>query len=486
MKKPDPEAWPEVARALYTENKGHSLHIRVLELLNDCSIRKVLVACSGGADSVFMLCQLWAQKEDLGIQLVVAHYNHCWRGEDSESDEEFVREMAHQLRCPFVTEARAENEPAMTETSARSLRIRFLRAAAGEYGCQCIAFGHQLDDILETQLQRLGRGSGVDGLAAPRPVHFFEEYPVHVRPLLHMRASTIRETLKENSIAWREDASNKNTQISRNALRHFVIPQLQDALKHDLIKGAARSRELLEEDAVALNQLAMKFLPEAFQKSSCLERSALRATPKALVRRALIAWTSSHHLSASLSAAAIEQLINAIYSEKEGFRLSAGSFFIVVDASTVQIESVDLCVLPLKPCSLKAGESATLSTGAILETEFIPVDGKLLERLSSGTVDVSCEAYVASAPGQVFQIRAREPGDFFQPLGAPGSKKLKDCLIDRKIPARERNLLPLVVTDSGTILWVPGLPPSQSRKINAKTKMALKLTYNTRKSSLAI
>ena len=473
--------WPESVRRLCERAEDASLHFKVKEFLAGSECKRVLAACSGGADSVFMFCLLWAQAKTLGIELVVAHYNHRWRGEDSDEDARFVEEVSRQLECPFIMDTRPESDLTMTETSARSLRIEFLRAAAREEDCQCIAFGHQQDDILETQLQRLARGSGADGLAAPRAVHFFDAYPTHIRPLLHLRASMIREALRKNSIPWCEDASNQDVTIARNALRHSVIPGLLDVLEHDASKGAARSRELLEEDAVALDQLARELLPEAFRGSELLKRSALSAIPRALTRRALIAWLSAHQLSASLCAAAIDRLVDAVYANKADFRLSAGASFVVTNASSVTIESEDGLNLLLEPCSLKAGKSVVLSTGALLETELVPVDEILRKRIAKGTIDMHCEAYVAAAPEQIFQIRSRQPGDSFRPLGAPGSKKLKDCFIDRQIPVRERNLLPLVVTESGAIAWVPGLPPADDLKINATTKIALKLTYKTRK-----
>lgn len=476
--------WVESVRLLHRKFGSDSLHLKVLEFLRKPDCKRVLIACSGGADSVFMLCQLWARAAPLGIQLTVAHYNHRWRGEDADLDAKFVEEMALQLKCPFVKEARSEGKSITTETDARSLRIRFLRAMARVHDCQCIAFGHQQDDILETQLQRLARGSGTEGLAAPRPVHSFENHPTHIRPLLHLSASTIRAALQKSLIVWREDASNKNTGIPRNALRHSVIPSLQNALQRDVSRGAARSRALLEEDVVALEQLAREAFPEAFEPGEFLKTAALRNAPRALSRRALSAWLNAHKLIASLSAAAIDQLINAIYSGQKKNRLSAGAFFIEFDTTTIRIESAESPDIMLEPCSLRVGESVALSTEAVLETEVVTVDEALLRRLQMGLIDSACEAYITLPLEQVFQVRARRPGDSLRPLGAPGTKKLKDWLIDRRIPIRERNRLPLVITDSGAIVWVPGLPPADIMKINAATKMALKLTYKTRKTTL--
>jgi len=474
---------PESAGALYKHSVDAPLHFKVKALLASLECKRVLVACSGGADSVFMLCQLWAQKEELGVQLVVAHYNHRWRGEDSEKDARFVEAMSRQLGCSFVMDTRPEDKLALTETSARALRIDFLRATASVQNCQCIALGHQQDDILETQLQRLGRGSGASGLAAPRPVHYFDAYPTHIRPLLQLNAHTIREALREHSMPWCEDVSNNAIEITRNALRHVVIPKLRAALEHDVDKGAARSRELLEEDALALDQFATILLSDASHENKALKRFVLKAAPRAITRRVLNSWLGTHCLGASLNAAAINRLIDVIYGNRERFQLSAGGRFIEVDTAWIRIESADASMLSLDPCSVKAGESVVLSTGALLETEFVPIDEELRRQLSNGSIDADREAYLAVVPEQILQIRSRQPGNTFRPIGSPGRRKLKNWFIDRKIPVRERNLLPLVIIPPRGIAWVPSLPPADDLKINATMNMALKLTYKASKTT---
>lgn len=457
------------------------LHPKVQKFLESKQCNRVLVACSGGADSIFMLHLLHANTKYFGIELIVAHYNHLWRGEDSNADAQFVETVARDFNHPFVLGIRSDSEILKTETQARDLRLKFLRASAKKHDCQCIAFGHQQNDILETQLQRLARGSGSDGLVAPRPVHNFHALPSHVRPLLNLDAHTIRETLSKNSISWREDASNAELIIPRNVLRNSIIPDLQNAFKHDVSKGAARSRELLEEDAIALDQLAREFIPEAFGQNLVLKRAVLSKAPRALTRRALRAWLSRHQLNDSLNATAFNTLIDAVYFSKKQFQLSAGAFFVKVESNSILIEQAIASEDKLLPCSFKAGSSAVLSTGAILETEIIHVDKTLRDKLLNKKVDTYHEAYIHYEPEKLFQIRSREPGDTFRPLGAPGSKKLKAWFIDRGIPIRERNKLPLVLTDSKTIAWVPGLPPADDLKIKAKTKTALKLTYKTTK-----
>lgn len=479
-----PNNWPDAARALHVQTGDEALHPNVRQLLAGSQYRRVLVACSGGADSIFMLCQLWAQAHDLGIELVVAHYNHRWRGEDSQLDATFVDALAGHLSCPYVTASRPDHEAAFTETAARGLRLDFLRTAAQAQRCECIAFGHQQDDILELQLQRLARGSGTDGLAAPRPIHLFAEHPTHVRPVLHLGAGAIRMSLNACEIPWREDLSNEDVRISRNALRHNVIPILADALARDVSAGAARSRDLLEEDADALDGLARQRFSDAFRASPTLDRRALRAAPRALTRRALSAWLSAHALIQSLNASAMELLMDAVYAAKRTNRLSAGACYIELSENELRLEAMRANALFLNPGWIAVGESVLLSTGALLETEMVDLDDALRATILSGAVDVHCEAYVVVEAGESFEVRAWQPGDRFRPIGAPGTKKLKQWFMDRRIPVRERKQLPLVLSSSGEIIWVPGLPPADALKISATTQVALRLTYETNKPNL--
>ncbi|TVP79518.1 MAG: tRNA lysidine(34) synthetase TilS [Puniceicoccaceae bacterium] len=479
---PKPVNWPEAARALLQRFDDRSIEPSVLAYLAqlpEAPARRILVACSGGADSVCLLCLLAARAGDLGLSLIVAHYNHAWRDADSEADAEFVAALAQALGLSYVSGKRPANEAAFTETTARALRLEFLRQSAAKHRCAAIAFGHQLDDVIETQLQRLARGCGTDGLAAPRPVAQFPDAPTHLRPLLHLRAGDIRMSLNASSIPWREDLSNQDVSIARNALRKQIIPDLTEALGRDASLGAARSRRLLEEDAAALDALARERLPEAYAHAPALSRAALRAAPLALCRRALATWLHGHGLIGSVSPPAMDLLIEAIISSRRRHRMSAGAAFLVLDASSLVVNPGDAAEAPvdLQAVFFEAGESVILSTGAVIESEQIRVDKALRQRIDSGAIDPSEEAFLEDAGEGGWQIRRWQPGDRFRPLGAPGGKKLKDWFIDRRIPAAERKTLPLVINAAGEVVWVPGFPPAESCKIKPSTKQALRLTY---------
>lgn len=472
--------WPEAARSLRKRLGDRAFEPSTLKHLRQAD--HVLVACSGGADSVFILCLLVAHAEDLGVQVYVAHYNHRWRGEESEADAAFVKSLADVFNLPFFTEARPDHEAAFTETTARALRLEFLRKAASSCGCDYIVFGHQLDDIIETQLQRIARGCGSDGLAAPRPVACFDGLPTHLRPLLHLRAGDIRMALNATSIPWREDRSNDDVSIARNALRKQIVPDLAETLGRDPSLGAARSRRLLEEDAAALDLLARQRLPEAYGHAPTLNRAALKAVPTALLRRALAEWLSGHNLIGSVGAPAMDLLIETICSARQQHRISAGSHFILMDADTVSWEHEDDSAprSALQSTVVELGEPVFLSTGALIAAEVVDLNEDLRQKIQSGSIDPHFEAIIAYCDQASFEVRSWQPGDRFHPLGAPGRKKLKDWFIDRHIPYAERKTLPLVVNASEEVVWVPGFPPAESCKIHPSTKKALRLTYQTR------
>lgn len=468
--------WPQLAQALGERFDADCIEPSVRAHLAMAGSTPLLVACSGGADSIFLLCLLFAHRAELNLELSIAHYNHHWRGEPSNQDAEFVRSVARALDLPYYEGERPPEEAAFTETTARALRLDFLRHTAQGADAGHIVFGHQLDDILETQLQRLARGAGTNGLAAPRPIASFPGQPTHLRPLLDLRAGDIRMALNAAGISWQEDSSNGDTNIARNALRHEVIPDLIEALDRDPAIGAARSRQFLEEDANALDAIARERLPAAFLGEENLSRPVLCSLPRALMRRALAAWLNVRGLGDFLRASALDLLIDALLSERASYRQSAGNRLICFDSGRLWLEAEEQAE-PLQHVQFEPGESVVLSSGDLLESSVLTLDPQSRGSILDGMVDPSVQAVLTIDSEDPLDVRSWHPGDRFHPLGAPGAKKLKDWFIDRKIPRAERKQLPVVTTASGEVIWVPGFPPADRLKISSDTKRALRLTY---------
>ena len=320
------------------KSENHLLESNVYQYLIKEKVGKILVACSGGADSVFALFLLLAYRKEVGFDLEVAHFNHQWRGAESEKDAQYVEDLAKALNLPYHYASAELGQTLKTETSAREARIQFLRKTASELGSRVIAFGHQMDDILETQIQRLGRGSSIEGLIAPRPIHLFENGPAHIRPILNYTAKAIKHSLKKHGINWCEDVSNNDERIVRNKLRKSIIPQLSEWMQRDVSEGASRSRKLLEEDANFLEELAKERLPACYKLETKLDRLSLRSEKQSLTRRAFLYWLHRINPDFVPSARLQEQLLSAIYGERFREKYSLGDVFLVMNKREIWIE----------------------------------------------------------------------------------------------------------------------------------------------------
>lgn len=320
------------------KSESYLLEPNVYQYLLSEKVDKILVACSGGADSVFALLLLIAYQKEIGFDLEVAHFNHKWRGEDSAKDAQYVEDLANKLSLSYHFASAGLDQSVKTETSAREARIAFLRNTAQGIGARVIAFGHQMDDILETQIQRLGRGSSIEGLIAPRPVHLFENGITHIRPILNYTAEAIKDTLTKHDLDWCEDSSNNDESIARNKLRKSIIPQLSECMQRDVSEGASRSRKLLEEDAHFLDELAKERLPACYKLEAKLDRLSLRSEKQALTRRAFFHWLHKMNPNFVASARLQEQLLSAIYGERFREKFSLGDWFIVMNKREIWIE----------------------------------------------------------------------------------------------------------------------------------------------------
>lgn len=263
------------------------------------------VAFSGGADSLALLLLLWAHFPRWRRRWRVLHFNHRLRGPESAADARFARRVAAGLGLRFVVGSWRERPAAPSEAAARSARLAFLEAQA-----RVLWFGHQRDDVAETLLMRLARGSGTGGLAAPRPVHLFADGRVHLRPLLGLGKDDVRQALAAAGIRWREDSSNRAGTYFRNRVRLAVVPAWRAAAGRDAVAGAALSRQLLEEDDAALEALTAAC--GAVDARGHLRLGRLRGQPRAIRRRALQRWLRSQPGAGDPSRQAFEALLAAL------------------------------------------------------------------------------------------------------------------------------------------------------------------------------
>jgi tRNA(Ile)-lysidine synthase len=187
----------------------------------------VLVAISGGADSVALARGLHTLHGTGPGTLVLAHYNHRQRGNESDADERFVADLAAKLHCPLVA-ARADSEEAQSEDALRRARYTFLTQAANESGARYVATAHTADDQVETVLLNVLRGTGLAGLAGIPRIRELNEAASLIRPLLDVRRSEVLSYLGQLGQSYREDASNASLDFTRNRIRHELLPHLEE------------------------------------------------------------------------------------------------------------------------------------------------------------------------------------------------------------------------------------------------------------------
>ena len=268
------------------------------------------VAFSGGADSLALLLLLWVHWPRRRRRLRVLHFNHRLRGAAAAGDARFCRQVCRALGVAFLGGDWQDAPAAASAAGARAARFEFFGRAMRARRTRVLWLGHHQDDIAESILMRLARGSGAGGLAAPRPVQASAGRRSHVRPLLTLEKSAIVAVLRAAGIPWREDASNAGDDHFRNRLRRSVLPAWRRAARRDALAGAARSRELLEEDDEALDAWVDALRQLTARSELALNRLAGR--PRAVARRALHRWLLRQPAAGELSRFGFEALLAAV------------------------------------------------------------------------------------------------------------------------------------------------------------------------------
>ena len=290
------------------------------------------VGFSGGADSLALLLLLWSHWPERRRRLRALHFDHRLRGAESRGDARFCRRVCAALGVKLVAGAWPGRHPGASEAEAREVRMAFFQKQA-----RVVWFGHQQDDIAESMLMRLARGSGSGGLAAPRPVQVFDNGRVHVRPLLTLKKKEIVAALRAAGLDWREDSTNKNGDFFRNRVRRGVMPRWVNAAQRDALAGAARSRLLLEEDDEAIEAWLDALNP--MDATGKLRLTRLEGKPRALWRRALHRWLARNWRKGDLSRQAFEVLLAALERRKTTRRSLGKHGFAVTDGRVLRFET---------------------------------------------------------------------------------------------------------------------------------------------------
>ena len=444
----------------------------------------VLAAVSGGADSV---CLLLALKE-LGYQVRAVHVEHGIRGQESLEDCAFVQELCDREKIPLTV--RRIDAPKLSalsgrsvEEAARDARYRILLEIAGSLKIRAVATAHHMDDRAETVLWNLMRGSslaGLGGILPVRPAAYMPGTEVKqaadapgaagpsvqeiriIRPLLETGRDEIERWLTERGQSWREDRTNKDTEITRNAIRLQILPQMEKlnagARRH--IAMAAQDLAQVEEylEQVTQNAYRCAVRDDGSDGELLIDLRELASQPE-LVRRRILhrALGQAEGGLRDITREHVESLMR-LAGMDNGRRISLPDGLRAVREEGVICLTRRTCVRIPDEVRIGGDGEYRFPGGIVLNTEFgIWKGGDVPKKKYTKTL-----AYDTMFP--YITLRTRREGDWIQVNSQGGRRKLKDYLIDEKIPADRRDQIPLIAQGSH-VLWVIGHRISEGAKV---------------------
>ena len=432
---------------------------------------RLLVAVSGGADSVALLHLLHGLADELELSLEVAHLDHALR-QESAGDARFVELLCHTLDVPFTlarrdVQAIARQRKGGLEEVAREVRRDFLAATAQERNCELIALGHHADDQAETFLMRLLRGAGTAGPAGMR-----QRDGRVVRPLLSFRHQELVAYLEAAGLAWREDESNRDPAFTRNRIRHQLLPLLE-SFNPSIAGQLAGLCEQLRQDEEFWSEQVSRALAELgtrVEDGYALRRRALTGLAPALAGRVVRAVL--HEVRGDLRGLTATHIGDVLRLVDKG--PSQGELHL--PGAWVACRYDELMILAKMP---ETPESFVMTICE--EGRYQLPDGRsLLLSLenSPGNEHVDAVEFDADQVTFPLTLRYRRAGDRFRPSGMTGSKKLQDLFVDEKVTREERQNTVLLLKGS-EVLWVVGLRRCEGfRPVPGKAVLRVELMQN--------
>ena len=490
-------------------------------------VKRLGLAVSGGSDSVALLRLLLPICRAEGITPVVLHFDHGLRGAASAADARFVERLAGKLgvecqvsgvRCEVVGVRRGagsatdiEHEKPTTyhrtpptqslEMSARVARQTFFRDVARQAQLDAIATGHTADDVAETLLLRLARGSGATGLSGLRPVHTVTGVK-YVRPLLGCAHAKLRAWLRRQRQIWREDASNRDENIPRNRVRHTVLPWLEQNWSPSIRAMMVQSASILRDEDALLEELARKELDQCSPTDGPTVRLSDGITiastlhlppatlPLALQRRVIRQWLMAAGHPEAAGWGEVDGILAKLRERSTWQVVLPGNLLLRAKGGRLQLVEAAQGGGPRVPERGLARPRSGRATSALSDYTELPVPGRVIvagvrvsARRSKGIVRTpgpvgvlpsACSLDAASLLGKKLLVRTRRPGDRIQPLGLDGSKTLQDLFVDAKIPVEQRDRIPLLVVDD-EVVWVPGYRVAKAFAVRGPTSASVRV-----------
>ena len=420
---------------------------------------RLLLAVSAGIDSVVM-CELFNQS---GIRFDIAHCNFSLRGEESDGDELFVRNLADRLKVnvhvkKFETQEYADKEGISIQMAARDLRYLWFKQLATDHGYDKIAVAHNLNDQAETFFINLLRGTGIAGLRAMKPFH-----DGIIRPLLIFPRDEIINFANENECSYREDSSNASDKYLRNRIRHHLLPLLKE-LQPELYPVFSENLErIADTEKVYLNEIERQRQQHVVESG----KRYLINIERLLLLNPLQTYLYEFLKSFGFNETAVSQLIS-ILNDIPGKVFLSATHRLVKDRD-------DLIIEPLAESNNENEkvviQENTQNIDAPFKIEFTTLDRQQLTKFDPSSSIAWIDKSKISFP---LSLRRMKTGDRFRPLGMKGFRKLSDFLTDLKIPLPDKQNT-WVITTGVDIVWVVGYRVDDRYKVTSSTKEIFKI-----------
>ncbi len=437
----------------------------------------IVAAVSGGADSMALLHLLVQLRVTWSYQLVVAHVHHGIR-ETATRDAELVRQMAAHYKCTFVLKKVNVPEAAKTsgesvETTARRLRYEQLMEVAATYESPIIATAHHMDDQAETVLDRLLRGTGLQGLAGILPLRKLQGVYV-IRPLLQVAKKDLLEYAKQHSLPYEEDETNTLLDYRRNRIRHELIPHLEAYYNPLIVNTLAHEAEIVRAENELMAKLSEDFVALNVKCSHRLARydqEAFLRLPLALQRRVV-----------KLVLECIDDKLQFGYDEVEAVRLFItrgrgrrtlkGGFQLVIQNASLEVmrdeRSEYAPVIRWTPATVdRASFFSIRGLKWLIESSVVEMPSEFSRTLWDAWFSLEDEPELV--------VRGWQEGDRIKPFGMEGSKLLSDVFIDHKIIREWRRSYPVFAIGK-EVVWVPGLVRSRAHLVRKDIPLALRVS----------
>ena len=451
----------------------------------------LLLAVSGGADSVCLLHVMLSLQEELGIKLHVAHLDHQLRGEESDGDAAYVAELAQSLDIP-CTVSKADvrgyqkKHRLSLEEAAREVRYDFLAKTAADVGANIVAIGHTLDDQVETIMLHIIRGSGIAGLVGlnAKSKRLLNGKQVNIiRPLFEISREETQRYCLEHNLMPRVDSTNQSLSMLRNRIRLKLLPEIKKynpAFVESLLRNSAIAADeisFLDSETEKVWDLVVKEQDDVI----ILDKERFYELPNALKRHLL--RIAIKHLLGTLKDIEERHIseITGVLGKQAGkyINLPYGLIFAVeYGRYLLGRDTKALCPFP------EIAAEEIIRIPCVTALSGWSVETSVTEKNMPVDIDNRFTAYLdADKCGESLIVRRRLEGDRFQPLGFDTPKRLNRFMIDMKIPQSWRERVPLVCSagqglpSGGQIAWVAGYRIDDRYKVTEETKRVLKIEF---------